>query len=51
MNNFEKILYRVAIGVAASAGVISFISSNWTLGINQICLAWFIMAYYAERNK
>ena len=51
MNKFEKILYLSAVGLNVGAGLMNVILQNWILGVNQLCLAWFMFMYYKNRTK
>jgi hypothetical protein len=51
MNKTIKIFYQSAIVINILAGLISIISQNYLLGLNQFLVSWFMFLYYKEINK
>ena len=51
MNKFEKVIYPSAVVVNVGAGLMNMILQNWILGVNQLCLAWFMFLYYKNKTK
>jgi len=51
MNKITRILYQLAISANILAGLMSFITQNYLLGLNQLLVGWFMFLYYKERNK
>jgi hypothetical protein len=51
MNKITRILYQLAISANILAGLMSFITQNYLLGMNQFLVSWFMFIYYKERNK
>lgn len=51
MSKFEKIFNKGVIIVNVLAGLVSIISQNYILGLNQLLVAWFVFLYYREANK
>ena len=51
MNKTMKIVYKCGIGINILAGLVSIISLNYVLGMNQILVAWFMYLYYNEAKE
>ena len=51
MNKIEKIIFVMGIGSGIVASVANLISGNWTLGVTQFLLAFFMYTYYQSSNK
>ena len=51
MNKTMKIIYKGVIVTNVLAGLVSIISQNYILGLNQLLVAWFVFLYYREANK
>lgn len=51
MNKIEKIIFIVGIGSGIIASIVNLISGNWTLGVTQFLLAFFMYTYYQSSNK
>lgn len=51
MNKIEKIIFVVGIGSGIVASIANLISGNWTLGVTQFLLAFFMYTYYQSSNK
>lgn len=51
MNQITRILYQLAISANVLAGLMSILTQNYYLGVNQFLISWFMFIYYKERNK
>jgi hypothetical protein len=51
MNKIEKFIFIVGIGTGTIASITNLILGNWTLGITQFLLAFFMYTYYQSSNK
>lgn len=51
MNKFEKIVFLSGITISILAGVMNLFIQNWTMGVTQLSLAWFMFLYYKNRTK
>jgi hypothetical protein len=51
MNKIEKIIFVMGIGSGIVASIANLISGNWTLGVTQFLLAFFMYTYYQSSNK
>ena len=51
MNNIEKFIFAVGISGGVIASILNLVGGNWTLGITQFLLAFFMYTYYQSSNK
>jgi hypothetical protein len=51
MNKIEKIIFVMGIGSGIVASIANLVSGNWTLGVTQFLLAFFMYTYYQSSNK
>jgi uncharacterized membrane protein len=51
MNKIEKIIFAMGIGSGIVASIANLVSGNWTLGVTQFLLAFFMYTYYQSSNK